>query len=270
MGFKDKVIWITGASSGIGEHLTYALADEGARLILSSRNEKELQRVKDNCQNDCNILILPLDITDFEAMQPAVHKAVEAFGKIDLLINNAGLSQRSLIKETMLAVDRRIMEVNYLGTVAMTKAVLPVMLAQGHGHIAVVSSVMGIIGVPWRSAYAASKHALHGYFDSMRSEMFRDNIKVTILCPGYVRTNVTINALRGDGSRNNQMAEETSKGMDPTFCARKMLRAIEREREETYIGGWELSAIYVKRFTPWLFSYVVKRLRFSAQGMRRR
>ena len=270
MVFKDKVVWITGASSGIGEHLTYALADEGARLILSSRNKKELQRVKNNCQNDSNILILPLDITDFEAMQPAVDKAVDTFGRIDLLINNAGLSQRSLIKETLLAVDQRIMAVNYMGTVAMTKAVLPVMLAQGHGHVAVVSSVMGIIGVPWRSAYAASKHALHGYFDSMRSEVFRDNIKVTILCPGYVRTNVTINALRGDGSPNNQMAKETSKGMDPASCARKMLRAIERGREEVYIGGQETIAIYVKRLAPWLFSYVVKRLRFSAQGMRKR
>lgn len=268
MEFQDKVVWITGASSGIGEHLAYALAELKAKLILSSRNEKELQRVKDNCPEGSDILILPLDVSDFDSIPAAVVKAVANFGNIHILINNAGVSQRSLIKDTTFEVDRRIMDINYLGTVAMTKAVLPVMLEQGSGHITVMSSVMGKVGVPYRSAYAASKHALHGYFDSLRAEHYRDNIKVTIFCPGYIRTNVTINALTGDGSKNNKMAVETSRGMDPAIFAQKALRAIAHGKEEAYIGGREIMSIHVKRLFPKFFSFVVKRLNFKPEVAR--
>ncbi|MDX1941432.1 MAG: SDR family oxidoreductase [Saprospiraceae bacterium] len=268
MNFKDKVVWITGASSGIGEHFAYALADLGAKLILSSRNERELQRVKNNCNNNLDVLTIPLDVAAFDTIPAAVKEAVAHFGSIHILINNAGVSQRSLIKDTTFEVDHRIMSINYLGTVAMTKAVLPVMIKQQEGQIVVISSVMGKAGVPYRSAYAASKHALHGYFDSLRSEVFRDNIKVTIICPGYVRTNVTINALKGDGSKNNAMAVETSKGMDPAYFVQKALRVIRQEREEVYIGGKEILTIYVKRFLPNFFSFVVKRLNFKPEVAR--
>ncbi len=266
MNFKNKVVWITGASSGIGEHLAYAFAEQDAKLILSSRNERELLRVRENCQNDDATMVLPLDVADFDAIPIAVEKIIEKFGNIDILINNAGISQRSLIKDTTFEVDRKIMSVNYLGTVAITKAVLPVMIRQASGQIVVISSVMGKIGVPYRSAYAASKHALHGYFDSLRGEVFRNNIKVTIICPGYVRTNVTINALVGDGSKSNVMAVETSKGMDPAIFAQKALRAIYHKKEEAYIGSKEILAIYVKRYLPWLLSYVTKRMNFRPQA----
>lgn len=265
MDFKAKVVWITGASSGIGEHFAYAFAEQGARLVLSARNEKELLRVKNNCPDPKNILIIPLDVINFDAIPAAVQQVIAHFGQIHILINNAGISQRASILETKLEVDQHIMGVNYFGKVAMAKAVLPVMIEQGFGQIVVISSVLGYVGVPYRSAYAAAKHALHGYFDTFRSEMFRHNLKVTIICPGYIHTNVTINALKGDGSKNNVMAKEQVKGMDPTIFAHRALRAIAQEREEVLIGGKETLAIYVKRFLPGIFSYFTKRLEFKPE-----
>lgn len=269
MDFRDKVVWITGASSGIGEHLAYAFAEQGAKLVISARNERELQRVKENCQKDVEIMVLPLDVTDFEAITASVVKVVAHFSNIDYLINNAGVSQRALIRDTQLEVDQKIIAINYMGTVAMTKAVLPVMLEQGNGHIAVMSSVMGKVSVPYRSAYAASKHALHGYFDALRAELHKENIKVTIFCPGYVRTNVTINALTGDGSKHNMMTPQSKGGMSPADFARKALRSIAKGKEEVYFGGKELMAIYLKRFFPRLFSWVTKRVDFKPQGLRK-
>lgn len=268
MDFKNKVVWITGASSGIGEHLTYAFAEQGARLVISARNERELQRVKDNCQNNAEIMILPLDVADFDSIPSALVKVVANYGNIDYLINNAGVSQRALIKDTKFEVDQQIMSINYLGTIAMTKAVLPVMLEQGSGHIIVMSSVMGKVSVPYRSAYAASKHALHGYFDALRAEMHQENIKVSVFCPGYVRTNVTINALTGDGSKHNMMTPQSKKGMDPGDFARKALRAIARDKTEAYFGGMELASIYVKRLFPRFFAWAINRMEFKPQGFR--
>lgn len=265
MDYKGKVVWITGASSGIGEHLAYALAEQGAKLILSSRNEKELQRVKNNCHKDSDILLIPLDVSEFATIPPNVETVWSHYGKIDTLINNAGISQRALIKDTTLEVDQKIMNINYLGTVAMTKAVLPGMLKQGFGQIVVISSVMGKVGVPYRSAYAASKHALHGFFDCLRAEVAKDNIQVTMILPGYVRTNVTINALRGDGSQNSTMAPETAKGMDPGIFAQRALKAIANKREEVLIGNKEIYTVYVKRFFPGFLSYMTKRIKFAAE-----
>ena len=169
MDFQDKVIWITGASSGIGEHLAYAFADQGAKLILSSRNEKELLRVKNNCPDKEQVFLQPLDVTDYHLMPGLARKLQDQFGFINILVNNAGISQRALVKETDFEVDKKIMAVNYLGTVALTKAILPFMLKQQFGQIVVISSVLGKFSVPGRSAYCASKHALHGYFDALRN-----------------------------------------------------------------------------------------------------
>ncbi|HMN89911.1 MAG TPA: SDR family oxidoreductase [Saprospiraceae bacterium] len=264
MVFKDKVIWITGASSGIGEHLAYALAEQGAKLILSSRNEKELNRVKHNCHTTNEILVLPLDVSDFESLPKKTAQAVAHFGVIHILINNAGVSQRALAADTRFEVDQTIIHVNYLGQVALTKSVLPYMLAQGFGHLVVISSVTGKLGLPYRSAYAASKHALHGYFDALRLELAEVPIPVTIICPGYVHTNVTINALQGDGSRYNRVAATNRQGMDPTLFARKVLRAIAARRREVLIGGRELLAVYAKRFWPWFLYMVLRRMDFSS------
>lgn len=259
MVFKDKVIWITGASSGIGEHLAYAFSEQGAKLILSSRNQQELTRVKQNCSQPNTVQILPLDVAQFDQVSNTYQQAKESWGAPDILINNAGISQRELVKDTDFLVDEKIMDVNFLGTVAVTKAVLPDMLARKSGQIVVISSVMGKIGTPFRSAYAASKHALHGWFDCLREEVYNDNIKVTILCPGYVHTNVTINALKGDGSKNNQMADSTAGGMEPSVFAQKALRAINSGKDEVLIGGKEIATVYLKRISSRLLKFVLRR-----------
>ena len=258
MHFKDKVIWITGASSGIGEHMAYAFAEQGADLILSARNEQELQRVQQNCPRHTRTLLLPMDVTEYEKISGLAARAVNHFGKINILVNNAGISQRSLAKETALSVDQKIMDVNFIGTVAVTKAVLPYMLRQKQGQIVAISSVMGKIGTPRRSTYAASKHALHGFFDCLRAEVHDQNIRVTIICPGYVHTNVSINALTGDGTPNNKMAETTKGGLEPDAFAQKALRAIYQKKEEAYIGGREIMGIYLKRFLPGVLSRYVR------------
>lgn len=264
MEYTNKVVWITGASSGIGEHLAYAFVEQGAKLILSSRNEKELQRVKNNCPRETDILILPLDITDFDRIPAAVEKAVGHFGFVNVLVNNAGISQRDLAKNTQISVDQRIMNVNYMGAVAITKALLPHFAQQQFGHIVVISSVLGKMSVPQRSAYAASKHALHGFFDALRAETQQDNIKVTILCPGYVHTNVTINALKGDGSKNNKMAPTTRNGLEPEVFAQKAMRAIRQGKKEVVIAGpRESLALYIRRFVPALYYRIIASTKVS-------
>ena len=259
MQFKDQVVWITGASSGIGEGLAYAFAGQGARLALSSRNVNELERVRGNCPSSTEVAIFPLDVADFDAVGQVARQVLDRFGCIHILINNAGISQRELAKDTLLEVDQRLLTVNFLGTVAVTKAVLPAMIQQRSGHIVTISSVLGKYGVAHRSSYSASKHALHGFFDSLRAELIGDNIHVTLICPGYVRTNVTINALRGDGSKNAVMAESTAEGMSPQEFAKKALKAISRKKPEVYIGGKEVLAIYIHRYAPALFRRIISR-----------
>lgn len=261
MYYNDKVVWITGASSGIGEHLAYALADQGAKLILSSRNEKELQRVKQNCRQITEIQLLAMDITDFDTIPQKTAEAIALFNRIDIIINNAGISQRSKALDTDLSVDRRIMDINYFGSIGITKALLPVFLRQGAGQIVVISSVTGKIGTPYRSAYAASKHALHGFYDTLRAELEDQGIFVSIVCPGYIRTNLSINALKGDGSKNNTMNDVIKNGLDAGVFAQKLLRQVAKRKEEIYIGGKEILAIYIKRFFPSMLSKIIKRVK---------
>jgi dehydrogenase/reductase SDR family member 7B len=261
MRFKDQVIWITGASSGIGEALIYAFNKEGARLILSGRRAAELERVKANCDGSRErLFILPLDLTHFDSFAEKVGIAEGEFGRIDILINNGGITQRSLVKDTSFEVDRALMNTNYFGTVALTKAVLPGMLARKSGHIVVVSSLMGYLDTPLRSGYAASKHALHGYFDSLRTEVWRDNIKVTIVCPGFVKTNISFNALAADGRQHGRMDKVQASGISADVCAAKTLDAIARGKQEVMIGGKEVLAVYVKRFLPSLYSKFVRKV----------
>lgn len=257
---KNKVIWLTGASSGIGEALAYALAVKGARLILSARRKEELERVKGNCPRDTQptVKILPVDLSQPDTLKLTTEAAVQLFGHVDILINNGGISQRSLIAETDISVHRRIMEVNYFGAIGITKYLLPHFVKRKQGHIVNVSSVTGKFGTPYRSGYAASKHALHGFFDALRAEHYRDNIKVTMICPGFIHTPITLSALTGDGTPLNKMDEAQFKGKPVAWCAKKILKAIEKEKEEVYIGGREVLAVYLKRFLPRVFSRVIR------------
>lgn len=259
---RGKVVWITGASSGIGESLAYAFARSGAKIVLSARRIEELERVKQNCKmNEEQCLLLTLDLAQTDTFSAALQSVLSKFGTVDYLVNNAGISQRSLVKDTPIAVDRRLMEVNYIGTVALTKTVLPIMLSHRSGYIVVVTSAVGKFGSPWRSGYSASKHALHGFFDAMRAELFDDNIKVLLVCPGFVRTNVSINALNEKGEALQQMDDATAKGLMPDAVARQILQAIESKKEEIVIGGLkEKFGVWMKRHFPSLFSVMIRKM----------
>jgi short-subunit dehydrogenase len=260
----SKVVWVTGASSGIGEALVYSLAKQNCKLILSARRKEELERVKGNCPTAVqqDIRILPLDLSKSETLELSTQAAIQFFGHVDILINNGGISQRSLAKDTLIEVDRYVMEVDYFGTLALTKYLLPHFLSRKSGHYVTISSVMGIIGTPYRSGYAAAKHALHGFFDSLRAEVWKENIFVTLICPGWIRTNITLNAVTGDGSKLNEMDKTTDKGLTPDYCASQIIKAIQHKKEEVYIGGAkEVFGVYTKRFFPKLFSKLVMKIK---------
>lgn len=261
--FNGKVVWVTGASSGIGEALVLEFAKQGASLIISARRDVELLRVQQACPDPSKVKPLPLDLAIQDNFDEITAQATAFFGRVDIMVHNAGISQRSLAKDTDVAVDRKLMEVNYLGTVALTKALLPHFLARKAGQFVVVTSLVGIIGSPMRSGYAASKHALHGFFDSLRAEVAHDGISVTIICPGYVATNVSINAVTGDGSPQNSMDQATANGLQPDVAARKMLRAIGNKKLEVYVGKKETWAVYLKRFLPGLFARILAKAKVT-------
>lgn len=259
---EGKVVWITGASSGIGEAMVYAFAYEGARLILSSRRKEELERVKGNCPShtQANIRILPLDLSQSSTLALTTDAAVQLFGHIDVLINNGGISQRSLAKDTILDVDRKIMEVDYFGTIAVTKSLLPHFIQRKAGHYVTITSITGVVATPYRTGYAAAKHALHGFFDALRAEVWQDNISVTLVLPGWVKTLVSVNALSGDGSQHNQMDETTAQGLEPEFVAQKVVSAVINKKREVYIAGpKETIAVMLKRLAPGLLARVLRK-----------
>jgi dehydrogenase/reductase SDR family protein 7B len=258
--FQDKVVWITGASSGIGEALAKSFAASGAKLVLSARRITELERVKKIIQlPEERVLILPLDLSDTSNTNALTQQVLNKFGRIDVLVNNGGISQRSLTKDAPLEIDRKIMEVNFFGTVAITKSVLPHFLKQQSGQIIVISSISGKFGFYFRSAYSASKHALHGFFESLRMEVDKDNIKVLMVCPGKIRTNISVNAVTANGEKHNKMDAGTAEGLSAEQCAAKILQGVEKGKEELFIGGKELRAIWLKRFFPALFSKLIKK-----------
>jgi dehydrogenase/reductase SDR family member 7B len=267
MRFVGKVIWITGASSGIGEALAHAFAGEGARLVLSSRRIEALERVRRALPRPDDHVVVPLDLSRAETFSAAVADVLARAGRIDVLVNNGGVSQRARVVDATLEVERALMEVNYFGPVALTKAVLPTLRAQRNGHVVVVSSVMGYIGTPNRSTYSAAKHALHGYFDSLRAEVWTDGIHVTIACPGYVKTAVSANALGARGEKHARMDAKTERGIPPERCAAAIVGAVAHLREEIYVGGKEVFGIYLKRFAPRLLSRIVRKMTFSSSAI---
>jgi short-subunit dehydrogenase len=255
---NGKTVWITGASSGIGEALAYELSRKNCKLILSARNIEALKLVKSKCVN-AEVVVLPFDLADFDNAKNNAEKAVSAFGKIDILVNNGGVSQRSLIAQTDFEVDKKLIEVDYLGTVALTKALLPHFIKNKSGHFVTITSLMGKFGSPYRSGYCGAKHALHGFFDVLRMEHHKDFLDVTLICPGFIKTNVAKNALIGNGSNQNQDDEATTNGMPVTVFAKKFVKAVESNKFEVYIGDKEVLGVYLKRFFPKFLHYFVLR-----------
>ena len=259
--FKNKIVWITGASSGIGEALAKEYASLGAKIILSARRKEELNRVQSECDlNDQQALVLPLDLSKHDEMGVKVQQALAHFGHVDILINNGGISQRSLVLETDFSVYKKLIDVDYLGTVALTKALLPHFVERQSGHFAAVTSLMGKFASPLRSGYCGAKHAVHGFFDGLRMEHHDDNIKVTLICPGYIQTNVSMNALTADGSQQQTMDKKTAAGLPPEKCAKRIILAIRRNKHEVNIGGMETYATYIKRFFPRLVHSIARRV----------
>lgn len=263
MNFKGRTVWITGASSGIGEALAWEFARLGADLVLSSRNTEKLNVLAKELSQQFQISpdVISLDLSNNATVLQAVDQFRNRHQKIDILINNAGVSQRSLVIETPVEVDRKVFEVNFFGTITLTKGVLPMMIEAGGGHIVVMSSVVGKFGMTLRSAYSASKHALHGFFETLRCELSAKHIKVTIICPGRIRTNISVNAVTKDGSDYGKMDEGQARGVSPEKFARRVVRAILRNKKEVATGGKEILMIYIRRFLPWLYYILATRVK---------
>lgn len=267
--YQGKVIWITGASSGIGAGLARAFAKQSALLVLSGRNEQALSDVEKQCVTlgAAKTLILPFDTTDISQLPALVEQVKNWQGCIDMLVNNAGVSQRSLVQDTQLDVYRKVMEIDFFAPVALTKLVLPVMQQQKKGHIVVVSSVAGKIGSKLRSGYCAAKHALHGFFDSLRAESTDQNIQVSLFLPGYVKTNVSQSALTGTGDSHNILDEGQAKAISPDEAAEKVLPKLAKGQFEIYVGsGVEMLAPWLKRFFPTLLAKAIAKQKIPPQS----
>lgn len=270
MTFAGQAAWITGASSGIGAALARALSKQGARLVLSGRNVAALEAVAADCGE---ALVLPFETTDHAAISPAVERAWDWSGGIDLLVNNAGISQRSLAVETSLAVYERIVAVDLLAPIALTQELLPRMVGRGSGRIAMISSIAGKVGVPMRSAYCAAKFGLAGYADALRAEVAHLGLQVHNIYPGSVRTDVSRNALTADGSKRGVSDKVIDNGIDPDVAAAAMVEAMLRgEREIIVAEGMELAMGEARRTPDALLDQVAAMVaagyaeRMKAQG----
>ena len=265
MTLAQKTVWITGASSGIGKALVAEAARLGANVVLSARDKKALLKVAaDAGLTPANSLVLPLDLSRYKNFGPAVKSVLKKFGAIDILINNGGISQRSLASETRLEVFEEIMAVNYFGNISLSLAVLPSMRSRKSGTIATISSVAGKFGTPYRSGYSASKFALSGFYEALRAENYQDNIRVNVVYPGFVRTNVSLNARTGSGQKQGAMDQGQSAGISAEECARKAITGIMRGKNEIYIAGpKERLAVLLNRFFPGLFARVIRKAKVT-------
>lgn len=259
---NEKVIWVTGASSGIGEAVVKQAAQEGAFVVLSARRKNELERVREEAGlNDENSMIAALDLLKPGNFSATAEKVIKKFGRIDYLVNNGGVTQRSRVSETTLDTYRKLFDINFFGNIALTKAVLPYMQVRKKGHITVISSVVGKFGSPLRSGYAASKHALHGFYDSLRAEVHDEGIRVLIVKPGYIKTSISLNAFTGDGSKHGVMDSAQLNGIPADVCARRILKYMRSGRKEAAIAGLkERTGLFLKRFLPALHAKVIRKV----------
>jgi short-subunit dehydrogenase len=255
MKLRNQTIWITGASSGVGEGMAKVFHREGANLVLSARRRAELERVKSECRGGPgSIDIVAFDITDAAARESAARDVFARHPRLDVLVNNAGIGQRAAAKDTTLEVDRRIMEVDFFAPVALAKLVLPRMIEQKSGRFVVTSSVAGKHAVPHHSAYCAAKHALHGYFDTLRVEHLQDNIHVTLLVIAGIRSNVFRHALTGSGAEFGASDWDNRNGMSAEECAQRVVDGMLADEYEMVIGIEQaLQAMRIREQDPKAF-----------------
>jgi dehydrogenase/reductase SDR family protein 7B len=259
--FSDKTIWITGASSGIGAAMARALAARGARLILSARSADKLESVRQSCSAPDKHLCLIMDLSNQTSIEAAWSRLRELPRAVDILVNNAGMTQRARVVETGMDVYRRLLEVNFLAAVDLTRKVLPGMLERGAGQIVAVSSLMGKFSSPQRSGYAAAKHALQGFMDALRAEVHAFGIQVLVASPGFVNTDVSRNALRGDGTLHNRMDPAQAAAISAESCAEQIITAMAKGRDEVFPGGRERVGLLLQRLSPALLRRVMRKVR---------
>jgi short-subunit dehydrogenase len=260
--FTGKVAWITGASSGIGEALVYEFTERGAKIIISSNDTSGLERVKNACgKRSGMITCAPFDLSDTSGIEKLVEQQINVSGRIDYLLNIGGISQRSKIDETPIWLDRKIFEINFFGTIALTKAVLPYMIRKKSGHILATSSISGRFGFPLRSAYSASKQALHGFFETLYLENKVNNIKTSVIIPGRVRTHISLHALDNEGKEFGKMDDVLAKGLSPEKAAKIIVKGIIKDKREILVGGGELIMLYIRRIWPWLFFRIADKVK---------
>lgn len=259
--FDNKIIWIIGASSGIGEALAVALSKCNTKLILSSRRENELQRVRQFCEkNGSEVKIIVLDLLKTEELVLKSEEAISLYGRIDIFINNGGVTQRSFIIDTPIEIDRKIMEIDYFGGVIITKAILPKMIENNYGHIVSISSISGCFGFPLRSAYCAAKHAMYGFFETVHAELSDKNIFSTIIAPGRINTPISLSAITKDGTAYGMLDHGQAGGMEVSIFAHKTLKAISKKKVEAVIGGKEVIMVFLRRKFSFVFFNLVKKV----------
>ena len=260
--FRGKSVWITGASSGIGEALALELSSYHVNLILSARQVGLLESIAEKCRkNGSQATTLPFDLSNELEVQEAARRASSIYGSIDILINNGGVTQRSEIKDTLVSVDRKIMEIDYFSGVVLTKTLLPLMIAKGYGHIVAISSITGLFGFPQRSAYAAAKHAMLGFYETLWAELHTKGINVTIACPGRIQTHISLNAVTADGSRYGIMDHGQNTGIPVEKCAKRIINAIYKRKNQIVIANFkEHLMIWFKKYIPWLFYKLVDKV----------
>lgn len=251
MDFKNKTVWVTGASSGMGRAVALYLAKQVTTLIISGRNVEELKVVASEIEEQGTIVIVePFDIGDEKAAVTAAQNVLSKVGKIDALYQFAGISQRALAGESSMDIVHKIMNINFFGTVALAREVMKSMIENGGGHIAVTSSIVGKFGFPFRSSYSASKHALHGFFESVRAENVKNNIRVSIIIPGRIRTNISFSAIDSNGMPHGKMDAGQDNGLSTEKAAVIICRGLRNEKKEIPVGGKELLMLHIRRFLP--------------------
>ncbi|PID91220.1 MAG: short-chain dehydrogenase [Bacteroidetes bacterium] len=261
MNYKDKTVWITGASSGIGAALAGRFAAEGARLIISSHEAEELEALRKKlAANGAEVYSLVFNLGNPKEVQASAEQVLAKYGRVDVLMNNGGISTRAYASETPLEIDRRVMEIDYFSGIILCKALLPSMLDNGFGQIGVTSSISGKFGWPERSAYAAAKHALFGFYKSLWAENKSRGLRVTLFSPGRVRTRISLHALEKDGKEHGKMDPGQAKGISPEVCAARMIRAMKRGRKDVLIGGPELLMVWIHKYCKPLYYRMAGRM----------
>ncbi|EPF69603.1 SDR family NAD(P)-dependent oxidoreductase [Acinetobacter indicus] len=257
-----KVVWITGASSGLGKALAKECALQGADVILTARRYEELEKVRVTLLNPERHVSVCADITDESQVRHAYAQVLAAKGRIDWLINNAGLSQRALIQDTTMQTERAIMEVDYFSQVFLTKTVLPTFIAQKSGRIAFVSSVAGLLGTQYRASYSAAKAAIHMWANSLRAEVAQDGVEVSVIFPGFVKTNVSFNALNGEGKPQGHQDEAIENGLEPDLFAQSTVSALLAGEEYIVVGGAkEKLGVWVSRLSPSTLYKMIRKMK---------